>query len=169
MDVKNILICAENLGIGGVETVIYNQAISLKNKGHNVIIIGTPGEYSKKLEEQGIILIDFAVEYTHEINIEKIEEIIKIIEKHKIDEAHVHKLISVSTVLPALLIKEIPYIVYSHDGLNAGYDWAMNLYPIYKDLLSIFFENSYKIIAITNSAKEYHKNKDNEKQKDGNN
>ena len=39
-NMKNILICAENLGSGGVETVIYNGAIALKKKVYNVIIIG---------------------------------------------------------------------------------------------------------------------------------
>ena len=39
----NLLICTENLGTGGVETVVFNQAIALKEKKNQVYILSGDG------------------------------------------------------------------------------------------------------------------------------
>lgn len=36
---KNIMICLEKMGIGGVETSVLNQAIEYKKQGINLIIV----------------------------------------------------------------------------------------------------------------------------------
>lgn len=155
MKKKSILICAENLDIGGVETAIFNDAISLKRKGHDVIIVGENGVYSEKLNEYGIEIINFKVEFDNCINMDKIQEVINIIDKYEIEEMHIHKFICVSVFMPAALLAGIPYIVHIHEALPQSYDWVINQHNIYQRLLEIYFENAYKIIAITESVKRY--------------
>ena len=59
---KSILLCLEKLDIGGVETYVYNQAVALKRKGYNVIILSKKGILCKKLESQDIKCINFDFE-----------------------------------------------------------------------------------------------------------
>ena len=41
---KNILLCCNKMGIGGVETVILNQIVAFKSRGYNVYVMAEEGE-----------------------------------------------------------------------------------------------------------------------------
>lgn len=152
---KNILICGEHLNDGGVETAIVNEALILKQKGHNVYVLAEQGIYTKILEKAGIENIDFKMEFKNGFDIEKSEKIIDIIRKKEINEAHIHKFISIPACLPAFIITNTPYVVHLHEGLTTSYDWIMNLYSSYRDMLNMYLRNAYKIIAITENVKKY--------------
>ena len=53
---KSILICLEQLGIGGVETAVVNQAIALKEKGNEIFILAKKGIYSQVLKEKVVVV-----------------------------------------------------------------------------------------------------------------
>ena len=50
---KNILLCNNSMGIGGVETVILNQVTAFTQKGYNVYVVAGKGVYANKVEELG--------------------------------------------------------------------------------------------------------------------
>ena len=50
---KNILLCNNSMGIGGVETVILNQVTAFTKKGYNVYVIAGKELYANKIEELG--------------------------------------------------------------------------------------------------------------------
>ena len=156
---KNILLCLNQLGIGGVETAVLNYTIKLIQNGYKVIILAKDGIYRKKYEEYGAIFeeIDFKVENKYDL--EKIEKVIKIIEKYNINQVHIHQFDCINSVFPACIIKNIPYIAYAHTGITGTYDWFENSYPGYKEMFKIYFECAEKIIPITNQAKEEIQNK----------
>jgi glycosyltransferase involved in cell wall biosynthesis len=155
---KNILICGEHLNDGGVETAIVNDALILKKRGYNVYVLAARGIYTETLEKEGIENIDFKMDFVNGFDMEKAEKIIKIIKQKEIDEAHIHKFISIPSCLPAFIIANIPYVVHLHEGLVSSYDWVMNQFSSYRDMLNIYFKNAYKIIAITENVKKYNMN-----------
>ena len=55
---KTIMLCLNQLGIGGVETAVLNQTIQLIKKEYKVIILAKDGIYRSKFEEQGAIFIE---------------------------------------------------------------------------------------------------------------
>lgn len=152
---KNILICGENLDDGGVETAIVNDAIALKERGNKVYILAKRGVYTEKVENFGIENIDFNFEFINGFDIERSQEIIKIIKEKSINEVHIHKFINVPTCLPACIISNVPYVVHLHEGLQNSYTWIMSTYSMFKYMLEIYFKNAYKIIAITENVKKY--------------
>lgn len=145
---KNILLCSNSMGIGGVETVILNQVTAFSNKGHNVFVVAKKGEYSSKVEELGgkFIELDFPEENT--INVERINKIINIIKEKKITEIHIHKYQCIPTVLIAAFSTQIPYFAYEHSIIDSKEYYLWN-YPIYKSLFPIYYKNAYGVIAIT--------------------
>ena len=114
---KNILICLEKMGIGGVETSVLNQAFEYKKRGFNPIVVAGKGIFSEKLKELNIIqeYIEFPVE--DNLNMEKAKLIVKIIEKYNIELVIINQLPCLLSVLPACIIKNIPYIAYVHESL----------------------------------------------------
>ena len=152
---KNILICTENLGTGGVETVVFNQSIALKEKGNNVYILSGDGEYKQKIEERGIeyIYYDFKVETTFDT--QNVDKIVTIIKEKNIDEIYVHKIICVPLMLMVCSKVKVPYVVYIHDELPEVYDWFIDNFNIYDLSLKLFFKNAYKIICISENVKKY--------------
>ena len=152
---KNILICTENLGTGGVETVVFNQSIALKEKGNNVYILSGDGEYKQKIEERGIeyIYYDFKVETTFDT--QNVDKIVTIIKEKNIDEIYVHKIICVPLMLMVCSKVKVPYVVYIHDELPEIYDWFIDNFNIYDLSLKLFFKNAYKIICISENVKRY--------------
>lgn len=163
---KNILICLEKMGIGGVETSVLNQAFEYKKRGFNPIVVAGKGIFSEKLKELNIIqeYIEFPVE--DNLNMEKAKLIVKIIEKYNIELVIINQLPCLLSVLPACIIKNIPYIAYVHESLftiqedeHNTINWFENNFEIYKDLLKFYYNNAYKIIAISEDAKKYIKNR----------
>ena len=69
---KNILLCNNAMGIGGVETVILNQVTAFTKKGYNVYVIAGKGVFSDRIEELGGKFIQFEFPEENVINGEKI-------------------------------------------------------------------------------------------------
>ena len=145
---KNILLCNNSMGIGGVETVILNQISAFTRKGYNVYVMAGKGIYSNKIEELGGKFIEFDFPEENTIDEEKINKIVDIIKKNQITEIHIHKYQCIPSVMPAALITGIPYFAYEHTVWDTKKYYTWN-YPLYKTVFPIYFSNAYKIIAIT--------------------
>lgn len=151
---KNILLCNNSMGIGGVETVILNQVTAFTKKGYNVYVVAGKGIYSDKIEELGGKFIELEFPEENTININRINKLLQIIKENEITEIHIHKYQCITTVMPAALISKIPYFAYEHGIRDTKKYYTWN-YPIYKKLFPIYFNNAYKIIAITPKVSEY--------------
>ena len=159
---KNIMICLEKMDIGGIETSVLNQALEYKRRGIKPIIVASKGIYVDILKENNI---DFEeIEFTLENNIDmkKAQKIMDIIDKYNVEQVVINQLPCILSVLPACIIKNIPYVAYVHTSLKViqdddinMYNWYEKTYPIYKDLLKVYFQNAYKIIAISKIAGDY--------------
>lgn len=68
---KNILICLEKMGTGGVETFVLTQAIELKRRGFNVFVMAKDGEYVKSLKNYGIEWIEESFELEDKFDFNK--------------------------------------------------------------------------------------------------
>ena len=158
MENKTILICLERLDIGGVETAVYNQTLAFKQKGYDVIVLAKEGIYSKKLEEKGIICIDFEFRLGNEIEKDKTKEIVKIIKKYNIGQVHIHQFPCLLSAFPACLITNTPYVAFVHSRLTEVFDWYINTFSIYKRLFKFYFENAYKIITLNYGSIELNSN-----------
>ena len=152
---KNILICTDSMGIGGVETAIYNQISAMIKKGHSVVLASRKGIYTEKVEKLGATVEDFDFTLENNFNFKKIDEMIKIVEKYGINEIHVEKYMCILTMFPVCMIKNIPYVAYIHDELNATYDWYIYNYDIYEILFREYFHYANKIVAIKKDVIDY--------------
>ncbi len=156
------IICLENIGIGGVETSVLNQAMEYKRRKENVVILARKGIYSKFLEENGITFENFEFPIEDNFNIEKITEFCEIIKKYNAKEVIINQFPCMMVASPACIIENIPYVIYLHtatktikdDEFNV-FNWFENQYDIYKIAFKTFFQNSKKIIAISKVAAEY--------------
>ena len=145
---KNILLCNNAMGIGGVETVILNQVMAFTKKGYNVYVTAGKGIYSDKIEELGGKFIEFEYPEENEINETRINKLVKIIKENQISEIHIHKYQCVPTTMIAAFITQTPYFAYEHGIRDTKKYYTWN-YPLYKTVFPIYFSNAYKIIAIT--------------------
>lgn len=159
---KNILICLEKMDIGGVETSVLNQVMEYKRRGIKPIVISKTGIFTDILKENNIDYEEIEFPLENNIDINRINKIIEIIDKYKVEQVVINQLPCILSVLPACIIKEIPYVAYVHTafhtikpGENNVYDWYERTYPFFKDLLKIYFENASKIIAISKEAAKY--------------
>ena len=144
---KNILICIEKLGIGGVETAVLNQAKACKKKGYNVVIVSKKGSYVEQVKKHEIDFEEYEFKILEKFDILSQEKLIKILKKYKITEIHIHQLPCIMHLLIPSIILDIPYISYLHTSLLDVYEWYENQYSIYKDLLKIYYKNSLKIVC----------------------
>lgn len=154
---KNVLLCDNEMVIGGVETAILNQIVVFKKRGYNVYVVAGSGPYSERVEELGGNFIECEFPEENEINTERINKLVSIIKEKKISEIHIHKYQCIPSVMPAAFITGIPYFAYEHSIKDTTKYYTWN-YPIYKLLFPIYFRNAYKIIAITPKVAEYTKN-----------
>lgn len=159
---KNILICLERMDIGGVETSVLNQVMEYKRRGIKPIVISKTGIFTDILKENNIDYEEIEFPLENNIDINRINKIIEIIDKYKVEQVVINQLPCILSVLPACIIKEIPYVAYVHTafhtikpGENNVYDWYERTYPFFKDLLKIYFENASKIVAISSLAANY--------------
>ena len=149
---KKILVCLEQLGIGGVETFVYNQVLSFINKNYDVYILAKKGIYSKKMEKLGVKLFEFDYVIENKYDWKKIEKISKIIKDNNISEVHIHQYSCVPYVLPAVVNNDVPYVSYVHSIIKGTFKWFIDHYEIYRDLFKLYFSKANKIIAITKSV-----------------
>ena len=149
---KNILICLEQLDIGGVETFVYNQVLSFLDKKYSVSILAKKGIYSTKLKKLGVKLYEFDYALDNKYDWNKIEIVSELIKDNKITEVHIHQYPCIPYVMPAVINNNIPYVAYVHSIVKGTFEWFINHYEIYKDLFSLYFNNANKIITITKSV-----------------
>lgn len=154
---KNILLCDNEMGVGGVETVILNQVTAFTKKGYNVYVIAGKGIYSGKVNELGGHFIECDFPEQNEVNLEKVNKIIDIIKEKQISEIHIHKYQCVLSVMPAALITGVPYFAYEHGIRDTKKYYTWN-YPIYKLIFPLYFKSAYKIITITPKVAEFTQN-----------
>lgn len=152
---KNILICTENLGIGGVESVVINQAITLRKKGYKVYVLAGNGENKQKLEIEGIEIIEYNFKVVNMFDVADVDKIVSIIKEKEISEIHIHKIICIPLMLMVCGKLNLPYVYYAHDEIPEVYDWFIDNFNIYSLSIKIFLENAYKIICISENAKKY--------------
>lgn len=151
---KNILICLEQLGIGGVETFVYNQINYFINKNCNVYVLAKDGIYSSKLKEMGVKIYNFDYKLIDNYDEDNILFVNNIIKSNKIDEIHIHQYPCIMYVLPAIVENNVPYVAYVHSIVNDVFEWFMSHYQIYKNLFQIYFDNANRIITITQNVKD---------------
>lgn len=154
---KNILICLEKLGIGGVETAVINQAIELKQKGLNVFVMAEKGDYSETLEKNGVICIECKFELEDRFDNDKIKNIINILKQYDIGQVHIHQFPCILQLWYACALLKIPYVTYIHSGTKQIYEWYETTYNIYVGLLKVFFKNAHKIVAVSNAGRDSNK------------
>ena len=159
---KSIMLCLENMGIGGVETYVINQAISLKKKGYNVIVVANNGIYVQKLKEKGIKFYNFEFTNKNYFDYDRIKILVDIIKNNNVDQVHINQFSLMTDLLPACLLTNTPYVTYLHTSFSMIvdkklniYDWFEKNYPIYKELFNLLFFCSCKIVAITQSIADY--------------
>lgn len=150
---ETVMLCLNQVGIGGVETAVLNQTIQLIKKNYRVIILARDGIYREKFEEEGAIFIQTEFTVSNKYDLEKIEKIIKIIEEYDVGQVHIHQFDCINTVFPACILKKIPYVAYAHTGITGVYDWFERCYICYKTMFKLYFESAERIIAITEEAK----------------
>ncbi len=159
---ETIMLCLEKLDIGGVETAVVTQALALKEKGYNIVILSKDGVYTKKLQEHGIICINFDFTICNYWDFDKSKEIIDIFEKYKVVQVHINQFPILLSVLPACLIKKVPFVAYMHIGIsyigedhNNVFDYYENNFPIFRSAFKLLFKYANKIICITQSVQDY--------------
>ena len=163
---ESIMLCLENLNIGGVETAVINQAIFLKKKGWNVVVLAQKGIYTSFLENNGIDFLEFNFENKNYFENRKINKLVEIIKEYNVKEVHINQFTLLTDLIPACFLTNTPYITYLHmttgiindESLNA-YNWFEKTFPIYNELFKLTFKYSSKIIAITPTIADYTANR----------
>ena len=149
---KAILICLEKLGVGGVETSVFNQSLAFKEKGYEVIVLAQKGIYTEKLTSKGITCIDFEFNLGNEIDIDRTSQIVEIIKKYNVGQVHIHQFPCLLSAFPACIITNTPYLAFVHSRLTNDFDWYINTFSLYKRLFKFYFDNAYKIITLNYGA-----------------
>lgn len=146
---KKILICLNSLGIGGVETACITQIKEYARRNYEVYVLAGRGIYVEKIEKlSNVHFIEFNYEHKNGIELDKINFVVDILKKYKIDLVYIHKLECILSVFPACILGNVPYIVYLHMGIRNTYEWYMGNLNITEAFLKAYFQNAYKIIGI---------------------
>ncbi len=155
---KVILICLNYFQVGGVETFVYNQILSLKRKGYTVVVLAKDGIYTDKFKQTGAICVEFEFENKIYYDYEKIEQFISILKKYKVSEVYNNSFQSMNVVMPACLITNTPYVAYTHMSesvIEDEYKFFEEHYETYEDNIKLFYKYADKIIAITPKTKDF--------------
>lgn len=166
MSMGSIMLCLEQLNIGGVETYVINQALTFKKMGYEVVVLGKNGIYTKYLESNGIFCFNFEYQCKDHFDYTKIMHIVDIIKKYNVKEAHINQFTLIQDVVMACILTNIPYVAYIHvapatiDDIELNpFDWFEKKYTTYKELFNLFFKYAYKIISIAPKVLDYVSNR----------
>lgn len=151
---KTIMLCLNQLGIGGIETAVLNQAIQLIKRGYRVLILSKDGIYRKKFEEEGAIFLPIEYSMKDTQKREKIEQIKKWIEEYKVEQVHIHQFECIDTVFFACILTKTPYVAYLHNSIMGTYQWYEQGLQSYKTIFPLYFQNAEKIIYIKEKTKQ---------------
>ena len=150
---KTIMLCLNKLDIGGIETAVLNQTINLIKKEYRVIILAADGIYRKKFENEGAIFVemDYSIKDTNICK--KVEKVEKIIDEYQVEQVHIHQFDCINILFFVCMFKNIPYVAYLHNNVKDILGWFEQVNYSYKELLKLYFEYAYKIVAIQEKAK----------------
>ncbi len=156
---KTIMLCLNQLGIGGIETAVLSQTSQLIKKGYKVVVVAKNGIYKEQFEKVGATCIDFEFIIQNEVDTTKIQHICDIIKKYNIEQVNIHQIDCISVVFPACVFCKVPYVAYIHSEIKGTYDWFEKNYLSYNIMFNLYFELAQKIITITEAVKEENKTK----------
>ncbi|MBP3707027.1 MAG: glycosyltransferase family 4 protein [Clostridia bacterium] len=151
---NTIMICLNQLGIGGLETAVFNYTIQFLKRGYRVVILAKDGIYKDKFIKEGAIIENFDFELKDKFDLEKISEMVELIKKYDVEQVHVHQFDCICYAYPACVYSKVPYVAYVHTGILGVYDFYDKCFISYRYLFKLYFESAEKIIAITSQSKE---------------
>ncbi len=150
---KTIMLCLNQLGIGGIETAVLNQTIQLIKRGYRVLILSKDGIYREKFEEEGAIFLPTEYSMKDTKKAEKVEKIKKWIEEYNVEQVHIHQFECIDTVFWACQITKTPYVAYLHNSITGTYKWYEQALQSYNTIFPLYFRNAEKIIYIKEKTK----------------
>lgn len=150
---RNILMCLEQLNIGGIETAVLTLCKGYIRKGYNVYIAAKNGIFTEQLEKIGVEIYPIKYEFINYYPLEQMEELVKFCQEKKISEIHIHQYPCILYWMPVCMKLKIPYVAYVHSIVTGTPQWFMKTFPVYKTALPIFFENASKIVCIAESTR----------------
>lgn len=150
---KTIMLCLNKLDIGGIETAVLNQTINLIKKEYRVIILAADGIYRKKFENEGAIFVEMGYSIKDTNICKKVEKVEKIIDEYQVEQVHIHQFDCINILFFVCMFKNIPYVAYLHNNVKDILGWFEQVNYSYKELLKLYFEYAYKIVAIQEKAK----------------
>ena len=154
MKKRNILMCLEFLGVGGVETAVVTLCKGYVRAGHNVFVAAKDGMYAKELEKIGVKVLRMEHKIRNYFRIDKKKELMEFCKENKISEIHMHQYPCIMYWLPVCMELDIPYVAYAHSIVPGAIEWFNKEFPTYQLALPIFFENASKIVCIAESTKQ---------------
>lgn len=137
---KTIMLCLNQLGIGGIETAVLSQTSQLIKKGYKVVVLAKNGIYKEQFEKVGATCIDFEFIIQNEVDTTKIQHICDIIKKYNIEQVNIHQIDCISVVFPACVFCKVPYVAYIHSEIKGTYDWFEKNYLSYNIMFNLYFE-----------------------------
>lgn len=150
---RNILMCNEQLNIGGVETAVLTMCKGYIKAGCNVFVAAKDGIFREQLESIGVKILDLEYELLNRIPYEKMDELKRFCIDNEINEIHIHQYPCILYWLPICMELNIPYVAYIHSIVLGTPQWFMKDFPIYRTILPIFFDNASKILCISENSK----------------
>lgn len=154
MKKRNILMCLEFLGVGGVETAVVTLCKGYVRAGHNVFVAAKDGMYAKELEKIGVKVLKMEHKIRNYFRIDKKKELVEFCKENKISEVHIHQYPCIMYWLPVCMELDIPYVAYAHSIVPGAIEWFTKEFPTYQLALPIFFENASKVVCIAESTKQ---------------
>ena len=100
---RNILMCLQQLDIGGVETAVVTLCKGYIRAGHKVYVAAKKGIFSKQLEKIGVEVLDLEYEFLQTFPLDKKKQLIKYVQDKNITEIHIHQYPCVLNWLPVYM------------------------------------------------------------------
>lgn len=150
---RRILMCLEQLNIGGVETAVLTLSKGYIRAGHKVFVAAKEGIFSSELKKLGVKCFNIEYDIVNNFVLERKEELINFCKENEITEVHFHQYPCVIYWLPVCLELNIPYLAYVHSIIPGTPQWFMKDFPVFRTALPMFFENASKIVCIAENTK----------------
>lgn len=150
---RRILMCLEQLNIGGVETAVLTLCKGYIRAGHKVFVAAKKGLFSSELKKMGVTCFNIEYDIVNHFVLEMHDELVNFCKENEITEVHFHQYPCVIYWLPVCMELNIPYLAYVHSIIPGTPQWFMKDFPVFKTALPMFFENASKVICIAESTK----------------
>lgn len=150
---RRILMCLQQLDIGGVETAVLTLCKGYVRAGHKVFVAAKDGIFREQLEKIGVEFLELDYKIVNNYVLDEKEKLIDYCKNNNITEIHIHQYPCVIYWLPVIMELKIPYVAYVHSIIPGAPEWFMKTFPVYKTALPIFFENASKIVCISEKTR----------------